>query len=347
MVPYLSARAPWFSFIAHIRDSEDIDRIGVGSFLRRYSRDEEDVRAKVRTLDPVVAAGINFLGSSATGEVVCVCRFPEQMMSADGRRWVLEAVQLAAKRGSKVIGLGGLTAPATGGGLTLRDQLPRGVTLTNGNALTAVIVRDNVVEAARILGRGRDARVAIIGCTGSVGGAATQLIASAGFALTLIGRTRSRVEKTFSMLHARYSGTIEDAADADVVVILTSDETARFRPWHAKPGAIVIDCAQPVNVPAGNYVAFAGHGVSVVEGGLVDIPGYASTSEFTGVRRSAFACLAETYLFSCSGIREHSLGRPTVEHALRLERVARGRGVTALPIAPRVHAQAAMEVCTT
>jgi predicted amino acid dehydrogenase len=346
MVPYLSAQAPWFSFIAHIRDLNDVDRIGVGSFLRRFSRDDAEVAAKAATLDPLVAAQFFFRGVAATGELVCVCRFPDQLMSAEGRRWVLDGVELAAKRGARVIGLGGLTAPATGGGLTLRDQLPRGVTLTNGNALTAVIVRDNVCEASEILGLGRQARVAVIGCTGSVGGAASHLIASAGFPLTLIGRTRSRVERTFPTLHARYSDAIGDAADADIIVILTSDATARFRPWHAKGGSIVIDCAEPSNIPREEYDSFAAKGVSVVEGGLVRIPGYATTCDYTTVPGAAFACLAETYLFAVGGIREHSIGRPTVEQALKLERLARNRGITALPIGPRCVEPVAEELCS-
>ncbi|HET7437167.1 MAG TPA: hypothetical protein VFN10_20840 [Thermoanaerobaculia bacterium] len=346
MIPYLTAEAPWFTFLAHFRDLGDPERYGVAPFLRRYSRDEDDVRRKLASLDPLVAARITFRNSSATGELICICRFPEQIMSGEGRRWVAEGVALAASRGTRVIGLGGLTAPATGGGLTLRDVVPRGVTLTNGNALTAAIVRDNVEEAATLVDAGRRAQVAIVGCTGSVGEAASHLVASAGFPLTLIGRSRSRVEKTFAGLGARASGDLRDARNADIVVLLTSDATARFTPEHARAGAIVIDCAQPSNIPAYEYELFAAHGISVVEGGLVRIPGYVCTGETTGVRGAAFACLAETYLFSCSGIREHSIGRPSVQQALKMARLAASRGITAFPIAPRCASRAALEVCS-
>jgi len=61
------------------------------------------------------------------------------------------------------------TAPATAGGRRLLRYLPRGVTLTNANAYTAAVVRRNVEEAAAAGGLGPRARVALVGCTGSVG----------------------------------------------------------------------------------------------------------------------------------------------------------------------------------
>ena len=61
---------------------------------------------------------------------------------------------------ARIVNLYAPAITATGSGLSLPDVLLRGVTVTNGNALTAAIVRDNVVDAAAIAGCGTAARVA-------------------------------------------------------------------------------------------------------------------------------------------------------------------------------------------
>jgi hypothetical protein len=66
---------------------------------------------------------------------------------------------------------------------------------------------------------------------------------------------------------------------------------------------------------------------------LVRIPRYACSQEFfLPDPRDTFACLAETYLFAREGLREHSVGTPSIELAHRLERAARKHGVTPRPL---------------
>src|SRR5262249_1455859 len=111
MLPYLRSQAPWFTFLVHPRDAADFDRTtGVGPLLRRYSSGESDYIRKISSMQPVVIGDIRFQGSAATGEVLGLPRFPEQMMSGEARRWVHEAVLLAASRGTRVVGLGALTS---------------------------------------------------------------------------------------------------------------------------------------------------------------------------------------------------------------------------------------------
>ena len=230
----------------------------------------------------------------------------------------------------------GFPSPATGGGLTIIRNLPHNVTLTNGNALTAAIVCRNVGDAARsLLGSGfRQAIVAVVGCTGSVGGAATRLFADAGYRLVLIGRNRQRVERDFADLPAAMcSEHLGDIARADVVVLLTSDASARVTADLPREGSVVIDCAQPVNIVRTSYDEFVKRAIVVVEGGIVRIPGYSSTDDFGfSDRAETFACLAETYVFARCGIREHSVGRRTAEDARRIERLAAQFGVEARPL---------------
>jgi predicted amino acid dehydrogenase len=258
------------------------------------------------------------------------------MIVPEARHDVVSAAQLAINRGAKVIGLGALTAPATGGGLAIVRHLPSNVTVTNGNALTAAMVHSNTVAAAHYL-CGTDAAkvsVAVVGCTGSVGNALTYLLARDGFQLILIGRNQQRVEREFTDIpKAVCSGDITDIRNADIVVLLTSDPTALIMPELPRKDCIIIDCAQPANIPHHSYVEFRKRGISVVEGGMVRIPEYSSTDDFGfSCRTDTFACLAETYLFARSGIREHSVGRCHADPALRMKNLAERFGIQPRPL---------------
>jgi predicted amino acid dehydrogenase len=282
---------------------------------------------------PLVGAEITFGFSPVCGELICVMRMPDEMIGPRAMPATLEAFNLAVKRGVRVIGLGALTSPATGAGLRLLQHAPPGVTITNGNAYTAEVVRLNVVEASELLGLGSQARVAVIGCTGSVGVPASQLLAEEGFRLTLIGRNVQRVRQHLGCLTGRaaISDDIAAAKAADVTVLLTSDPSARLSPDHVRPDSIVIDFAQPPNVV--DRDAFSQRGIDVVHGGLVQIPEYSCALDLgTPSRVDTFACLAETYLFARDGIREHSVGRPSIELARKLARAAKRHGIVPSPL---------------
>ncbi|HEV3363519.1 MAG TPA: hypothetical protein VG795_05150 [Acidimicrobiia bacterium] len=335
MLPYLSAQPPAFVFLTHLRDDTDLHRIGASSFLRRYSDGDDDFRRKMCSLPPLVAGEISFGFAPVRGEVVVVMRKPDELFAPSGWRSVVEGLDVALARGASVIGLGALIAPATAGGARLLRHLPDGVTLTNTNAYTAVLAQANVHEAATGLGLDRRAQVAVIGCTGSVGVPASRLLAEDGFPLVLVGRTVERVRRHLGDLEgkARLTAGLDNALGSDVVVLLTSDESARLIPDHVSPGAIVIDFAQPANVTPAAAVEFERRGVTVVEGGIVRIPDYWCSVDL-GLADPAdtTACVAEAYLFAREGIQAHSVGRPTPELARRLERAAVRHGVQPQPL---------------
>lgn len=337
MLPYLSAQPPAFVFLTHLRDDDDLHRIGASSFLRRYSDGEDDFRRKMCSLPPLVAGEISFGFAPIRGEVVVVMRKPEELLGPGGGRSVLEGIEVALERGAPVIGLGALIAPATAGGARLLRHVPNGVTLTNTNAYTAVLVRANVHEAAAALGSGTRTQVAVIGCTGSVGVPASRLLAADGFPLVLVGRTVERVRRHLGDLDgpAKVAAGLENALGSDVVVLLTSDLSAHLTPDHVSPGAVVIDFAQPANVVPADVANFERRGVTVVEGGIVRVPDYWCSVDL-GLADPAdtTACVAEAYLFAREGIRAHSVGRPTPDLARRLERAALRHGVRPQPLRP-------------
>jgi fatty aldehyde-generating acyl-ACP reductase len=332
---YLTSQAPWFVFLIHARDVQDLFQVRGSTLIAEHSVDEDEFRDKMCTMPPTVLGQVTFGLGPVTGELIGVVRMPGQLLRPDGRRSISEAVHVAATRGAKVIGLGALTAPATRGGLTLVPELPKGVTLTTGNAFTAAIACANVAEAAQATGLGDAATVAVVGCHGSVGTAASRLLAARGTDLLLIGRTVTRVERELPDLvtRARVSAELRDLVNADIVLLLTSDPSAKLVPGLVRPGTVVIDLAHPVNIEPAQYQDFLNRGVAVAQGGLVEIPGYRSEVDFRlPSRRAALACLAETYLFAREGIREHSVGPASAELAAELALLATAYGIRPWPL---------------
>jgi predicted amino acid dehydrogenase len=332
---YLNSEPPWFVFLVHPRDIAELLKGPGGSLIRTYSDSDEEFVRKAMLNPPVVSDDVVFMGSAVRGEIIGIPRLPEAVVTPDGNRAVVEAVDIAVRRGARVIGLGALTAPATAGGRALLHHVPPNVTITNGNGLTAAVAYRNVREASRWRSSAHDARVAILGATGSVGYALSHLLAGDGFDLVLIGPTRERVERLFGDLLDRAvaaSGVVA-AADADIVVALTNDPSAILTPEALSSEATVIDLAQPCNVADDAIPRFSSYGITVVRGGVVQIPGYSCSRDFRLSSTShTFACLAETYLLAREGIREHAVGYPSSAYATRMAEIADRHGVVSCPL---------------
>lgn len=332
---FLRTDPPAFIFFIHPRDIADLYNAPGATLIRDHSATEEEFRDKMLTMPPTVSGEVTFGFSPVRGETLVVFRMPDQIMYSGGRAQIEDAVRVALARGARVIGLGALTAPATRGGQTLLPLLPRGVTLTTGNAYTAAVARRNVDDVSHALGLGTDATVAVVGCTGSVGVCAARLLDRRGYRLTLVGRSVTRVRKELPDLleRATVSGSIDDVRDCDIVLLLTGDPAAHIPPALPKPGAVVLDLAHPVNVQQSLYPLFVERGVQVLQGGLVRIPDYHCAQEMRlPDRRCALACLTETYLFAKAGITTHSVGQASVSTALMLEDVAAQFGVAPWPL---------------
>ncbi|MGH9011986.1 MAG: hypothetical protein ACRDYF_19380, partial [Acidimicrobiia bacterium] len=169
----------------------------------------------------------------------------------------------------------------------------------------------------------------------SVGVPASRLLADDGFPLVLVGRTVERVRRHLGHLDSKgqFAAGLDSALGSDVVVLLTSDQSARLAPDHVSPGAFVIDFAQPANVAPAAMAEFERRGVTVVEGGIVRVPDYWCSVDLGLVDPAdTTACVAEAYLFAREGIQAHSVGRPTPELARRLERAALRHGVRPQPL---------------
>jgi len=342
MAPRGGHRVPWFAFVIHLRSRSDLDKWSATA--KAKGAEAGDWRDRVLRGPPLHASTFSFRSSPVIGDLIVIPRLPEDVIYGEGPRLVARAVEIAYARGARVVGLGGLTAPATRGGTTLLPSLPPDLTLTNGNSFTAAAVRANVLDASKYLGCRRPL-VAILGSTGSVGVAASQLLSEDDVDLLLIGRSTERARRAgpAATKRIRYSGELADVAEADVVLVLTSGANAELKPEHFDGARerVVVDIAQPANIALDRREGFRRRRVRVVRGGWVQMSGAISShaheevmadGEPDAVPGSAPACLAETCLFATDGIREHAVGPGSADLARLLERIAKRRGVQVCPL---------------
>lgn len=262
------------------------------------------------------------------GHVIAVPVGGRQLLTED-RRWVVGRVEAAIDRaqalGATVIGLGALTAPATGAGRLLRER--PGVTLTTGNAFTAHLT----VEALRrLLPAAHGGHIAIVGASGSVGSCVVRLLADEplGTDLTLIARNPRRLGELAAEFRAQSTGvavraqtTMDAASDADLVLVLTSATDALIGPRHLKHGAIVLDDTQPRNTDP--ELVRERPDVRVIDGGVAAVPGIRLRGDIGLPRGLAYACLCETMLMAFDGADGDETGQARVDHALRMRDAAR------------------------
>lgn len=253
---------------------------------------------------------------------------------------VSAAIDKAVELGADVVGLGALTASVTAGGAIFRQRVDIGV--TNGNALTAAMTFEGIV---RLIERCqlRRPQIALVGATGSVGGAVARLLARHQLSdrTTLVARTRSKLAALADEMRQLQPGatvevacTMDAVRQADLVVLLTSAADALLRSEHLKPGAIVLDDTQPRNTHPGLQTARPD--VLVVDGGIVAVPGMQLRGANIGLPRGqAYACLAETMLLARAGHSDHfSLGDPSMAQIECITDLARRERALGFELAP-------------
>ena len=130
----------------------------------------------------------------------------------------------------------------------LRGRTDIGV--TNGNAYTAAIVEDQLLDLVADLS---DRRVAVVGATGSVGTTLVRLLAAGGSvdSLLLVARGAAKLEALAAEVGGRVPTTtstdLHDVRGCDAVVLLTASADALLGAEHLAPGARVLDATQPRN----------------------------------------------------------------------------------------------------
>ncbi len=213
-------------------------------------------------------------GKKIEGAYIDSCFVPEMLSRfKTARRKVLNAMEMAQKRGIQISALGGFTSIIFENFNLLKHQHVRNTTLewerfTTGNTHTAWVICRQLENNAPLLGIDLSkARVAVVGATGDIGG----------------GRILS----------------LEEALpEADVVVWVASmPRTLEIDMESLRKPCLMIDGGYPKNLDA----KFAGSGVHVLKGGIVEFCNDISwdvgwIAEMDKPARQMFACFAEAML---------------------------------------------------
>lgn len=180
-----------FGFLVHALDAFQFCDFDPSLSVLQAHELEEVARDVGDLLEPFVGASVCFTsptGARAVGDFIVVPRTAETLSAMSEREAIQEvgaAIDLAVRRGARLVGLGGYTSSVTRGGTTVTD---RGVGITSGNAYTAVSALDALQLASGVRGLAlATTTAAVIGAGGSVGRAAALLVSEISGRLFLVG----------------------------------------------------------------------------------------------------------------------------------------------------------------
>ena len=273
-------------------------------------------------------------GRQITGWFVAAPYTPPTMMRLPVERVYNKIVatgNMAAKLGAKVVGLGAYTSVVGDAGITIAERLD--IPVTNGDSYTVYMAVEAVREAAKIMGIPlKQAKAAVVGATGAIGGACAELLAGEVAELVVIGRRAEAVDEVENRCtgqYAKVTSSLDVAAiyDADLILTVSSAVGAIIEPEHLKPGAVVCDVARPRDVS--RKVQDKREDVLVFEGGMVEVPGSVDFHfDFGFPPGKAYACMAETMVLALSGkYEDYSLGKYiTIDRVREISTLATAHG---------------------
>lgn len=327
-----------FAFIIHPIDiRRDVARKG-GIYSAAKFLPEPTVEWFLKQKEPMVASHITGIrsktGIEAEGWFIGCPLTASQLTSLPDEfvfKRLLQCGKLAEAVGAKIIGLGAFTSIVGDGGITLAKHL--NIAVTTGNSYTVATAVEGALDAAKRMGiEISQAKVAIVGASGSIGKTCALMLAPKAAEIALIGRDLDRLKLVASELGdvrtSIHSEVHEGLKDADIVITVTSAKDAIIEPQDLKPGCVVCDVARPRDVSV--RVAKERKDVLVIEGGVVAVPGdnVDFRFEFGFPEKTAYACMSETIMLALEQRYESfTLGKDvSVEQANETSRMAAKHG---------------------
>lgn len=274
-------------------------------------------------------------GASAQGWFVVVPLLPWQFYELDedfviGK--ISQACQVAHKQGADIVGLGAFTKTVGRGGKTVASQVA--VPVTTGNTYTVYLALEGTRLGARLMGVDlKQAQVAIVGASGSIGRACAQILSEEVGELHLVGRDLKKLQEVADEVSngsapVRVTRHLTRALQgAEIVITVTSSTEAIINPSDLRSGAVVCDVARPRDVS--QAVAEVRNDVLVIDGGIARMPGRVDLRFDFGLPvGTALGCMAETMVLALENRFEcFSLGRNiTGEKVKEIRRLAEKHG---------------------
>ncbi len=321
-----------FAFILHPLVVQDLAR--KFPFLRYLP--EKWVEGGMKYLPPIKVShitGIRSPHAEAEGWFVACPLTARQMMTLP-EEFVIDRIVAAGKvaeqLGAKIVGLGAFTSVVADAGISIAKRL--NIAVTSGNSYTVATALEGTRQALGLMGGDmKNARVVVLGATGSIGAVCSRILAKEAKALTLVARNQERLQSLADELRLLKQAEIKVTDDrvqalkaADVVLAVTSALDTIIEPGDLKAGAVVCDVARPRNVS--RRVAEERPDVLVIEGGIVRVPGEVDFGfNFGFPPQTAYACMAETMILALEGRYEnYTLGRDlTVEQIETIDQRAK------------------------
>jgi predicted amino acid dehydrogenase len=248
-------------------------------------------------------------GRPVDGFIYALGATPRQMLTRPPEftyRRINAAVQDAAERGAKIVGLGAFTKVVGDAGVTIAQRAS--IPVTTGNSLTIAATLETAKLTARRMGWADLARgkAMVVGATGAIGSVCSRLLAAAVKDVVLVSIEPPRLdalkqkilEETPDATVATDVSTVPWVGQCDLIVTATSAFGQRVLDVsQCKPGAVILDVALPPDISAEE--AELRPDVLVVESGEVLIPGPVDFSFNIGLPQGvAYACLAEAALLA-------------------------------------------------
>jgi predicted amino acid dehydrogenase len=252
-------------------------------------------------------------GKSKRGLLISLLFTPEMLF---GRRnaaekSIVSAARLSEKLGVSILGLGALTSSISSRGKKIIKKVKK-IGVTTGHANTVVVVVRNLMRVFTYLNLNKnETTIAIIGAAGSVGNACVRLLLKKGFTrfilvdhkFDLLSDQCKHLLKTHPSVDLQKSEKVPNFIDADFVITATNAPYAVIYSGMLKPGAIVLDDAQPSDMDDSLSLR---HDVLPVEAGVIRYPGIDAHFDFgLEYKDDVYGCLGEAMLLSWMGKTGH------------------------------------------
>ena len=289
---------------------------------------------------PVYISEIEGITSAATGRQVkgwfLACPYtPRRMMQLpEGAvyRKIIQTGHVAEKLGADILGLGAFTSVVGDAGVTIADRLD--IPVTTGDSYTVMMAVQAIRDAAKVMDiEIKDATVAVVGATGSIGRVCAELLAGEAARTLLIARDEKKLEILRDRLQVEARGELlistkmDMLKEAQLILTVTSAIHDVIHPEHLQPGSVVCDVARPRDVSA--MVAAVRDDILVIDGGMVDVPGPVDFHfNFGFPEGKAYACMAETIALALEGrFEDYTVGREiTLERVREITAIAERHG---------------------
>ena len=184
-----------FAFILHPLVVQDMAR----KFpLLRYLP-ESFVESCIKHVPPIKVSHITGIRSpyaEAEGWFVACPLTARQMMSLP-EDFVIDRIvaagKVAEKLGAKIVGLGAFTSVVADAGISVAKKLD--IAVTSGNSYTVATALDGTRQALSLMGGDmKNANVAVLGATGSIGAVCSRILAKEAKRVTLVARNQERLQ---------------------------------------------------------------------------------------------------------------------------------------------------------